>query len=469
MRKTHETLLGLAFACSALGAAALAGSGCERAPQGQVRPERKALVVAAARVHHLPSGPEVRVAVELAQPSELDPAKVDSMRLYRAAIDDVNPMRDHVRGPFEAPLGWDPGAMKAVAVVAGPAGAHQDLIDRTAVRGQTYAYRVGYAMGLGVEHRSPIAVVRVHDPETWWPTDKVSGVIEAMRKAWPERLRVETIGRGAHQGLPIVALRAGSQAPEAPTLVVVGCVHAGESGPELLLPALGEILERARPGSPLGRALQDIALYVVPILNVDERDRLLSGHPTYLRKNPQGIDLNRNFSAGWDEVSTSYGTTSAEPWSWTFRGAEPFSAIEARALRDALASVHVAALLSYHWLYSLTGPELEQPKLLKDGGGGKGGEVQRGRQAGLAAAWFAGLGRRTYPVTVKPHVVDASPSGSLVTWAYVERGAPAFEVEASGDPRLEALATSPPSLELLTEYQARHTDALEAVLTWLAP
>jgi hypothetical protein len=57
----------------------------------------------------------------------------------------------------------------------------------------------------------------------------------------------------------------------------------------------------------------------------------------------------------------------------------------------------------------------------------------------------------------------------LVTWAYVERGAPAFEVEASGDPRLEALATSPPSLELLTEYQARHTDALEAVLTWLAP
>jgi hypothetical protein len=287
--------------------------------------------------------------------------------------------------------------------------------------------------------------------------------IEALAAAYPSDLRVEIIGHGAHRGLPITALSIGSRAEGAPALVVVGAVHAGESGPELILPAIAGLLERAKQDAALAGALERTSLFAVPVVNVDERDRLLSGHPTYLRKSPQGIDLNRNFPAGWEEISTSYGTSSAAPESWTYRGASPLSALEAAALHGALVKRNVAALLSYHWIYSLTGTQLEQPANVASEGEG----LAR-RQAALAAAWFGGLSQRPFPVRVKTPILDTSPGGSLVTWAYRERGAPAFEVESAGDPRMEALRRAPPDLALLTEYQERHVDALRAVLLWIA-
>lgn len=436
----------------------LAGAGACAEPARSAAPARKDVVIASARVRHGSGGPEVELQAELAPGAGFDPDAVTRIVVYRVAVEGVNPMADHLRGVFDPPLGWDPADMTEIASVAGPAAARQTLTDRGVESGHAYAYRVAYSTGRGIS-LSPIMGVRVHAPDAWWPTECVEAEIAKLTADFSGRARSETIGRGAHKGLAITALRLGD--PAAPTLVLVGCIHAGESGPELILPALRKLLERAKEGSALAQALTRVGVFAVPVLNPDERDRLLSGHPTYLRTSPQGIDLNRNFPAGWDEVSPSYGTTSAEPGSWTYRGAFPLSAVEARALHDALAGVRVAAVLSYHWLYSLTGPELGRPTAPAD-------PVLKGRQSALAAAWFAGLGKLPYPAPVKPSVLDASPGGSLITWAQESLHVPAFEVEGAGDPRLERLKDEPPALALLTEYQERHADALESVLLWLA-
>lgn len=444
--------------------AAVFEASCAEPQRHRVDPERKSLIIAAARVRHDQNGPEVRIEVETTSGLGIDLADVRSIMLYRVMLDGVNPMRDHTRAILAPPLGWSCDDMAEIARTNGPASPRQVLVDRDVAPGRTYAYRVAYSMGPLRTETSPLTAVAIHPPDAWWPTERAASEIAALSTAWPAELRVTTIGAGAHKGLPITALHAGSADPEAPTLVLIGGIHAGESGPELIVNALGKLLTRSRSDATLEAALDRAAIFAVPILNVDERDRLLSGHPTYLRLSPQGIDLNRNFPAWWEEVSNSYGTTNTEPGSWTYRGAAPLAAVEARTLHDALGDVHVAALMSYHWLYSLSGPQLEQPQppVLA-----KAPAELRERQAALATTWFRGLGKQPYPVKVKNPVLDTSPGGSLVTWAFATRGAPAFEIEAAGDPRLEALATSPPTRELLDEYSERHADAIEAVMRWI--
>ena len=61
------------------------------------------------------------------------------------------------------------------------------------------------------------------------------------------------------------------------------------------------------------------------------------------KANALGIDLNRNFSSGWD-VSLEHPEASSEK----YRGEEPFSAAESRALRDYTLQQDFDATISVH-------------------------------------------------------------------------------------------------------------------------
>ena len=93
--------------------------------------------------------------------------------------------------------------------------------------------------------------------------------------------------------------------------------------------------------------------YIVPVVNVDglafiEDQYLKTGEISLKRKNMNlkyldrcegdleatGVDLNRNYGVAWDKP----GGSSPDPCEENFRGDEPFSEPETRAIRDFLVS-----------------------------------------------------------------------------------------------------------------------------------
>ena len=56
-----------------------------------------------------------------------------------------------------------------------------------------------------------------------------------------------------------------------------------------------------------------------------------------------GVDLNRNFSSGWNEIEDRTG-----PSAQGYKGTEPFSASETAALRDYTLKYDFDATISYH-------------------------------------------------------------------------------------------------------------------------
>ena len=73
-----------------------------------------------------------------------------------------------------------------------------------------------------------------------------------------------------------------------------------------------------------------------------------SSYATLWKANGEGIDINRNFPAGWDSIDDRTGPSSQQ-----YQGSKPFSATEAVALRDYTLKYAFDATISYHATGSL--------------------------------------------------------------------------------------------------------------------
>lgn len=132
--------------------------------------------------------------------------------------------------------------------------------------------------------------------------------------------RTEEVGRSA-QGRPITAVRVGD--PNAPRKVlVVGEIHGNEGAGR----AVVRRLRHARP--PRGTEL-----WLIDGVNPD-------GQAANRRQNARGVDLNRNFAAGWRGGGHAFDTY--------FPGPAPFSEPESRAVRDLTLRIRPRVTVWYH-------------------------------------------------------------------------------------------------------------------------
>ena len=318
-------------------------------------------------------------------------------------------------------------------------------IDDIAVEvGVTYAYFV-----ISDENRNAFAgpaAVKVRDPYIFRSHERILEKTEALARDFGGRVveMGETVG---HKRLAALVL--GN--PER-SVSLIGAVHAGEAGAELCLSVAENIL-RTRP-----ELLDKVGLTVLPSVNADERERVVEGHPAYLRQNRNAIDINRNFDAHWETVGTSYGVSTDDPRASTYRGPYPTSEPETRAVVRLMEETHPEVAISYHHVSSITGDSMYVARSAAEDTDFN----ERAERVSLAykQGFRAPLG---YPMNRV--LFHSGSAGGFPTYCY-ERGIIGFDVEhwASDLPMFNESRGDEPTREMLDLCVECHTSALVSLL-----
>ncbi|MBU8901447.1 MAG: hypothetical protein KOO69_01770 [Victivallales bacterium] len=292
--------------------------------------------------------------------------------------------------------------------------------------------------------------VRVRDPEVWWSYEKMMSRLRNLCEQSNGLARLSVCGRTV-KGRDIPCLEVGSGSK---TLGFVGLIHGGESGPELIIPAISTLLDKS-PG-----LFQDIRIVAIPAVNIDAREEMAQGTPWYIRTNHQGVDLNRNFPAQWETIEYGYGLDSSDTSAVTYRGSQPASAPETQAVMSVFESNPPDIVFSFHWLASICGLPagasisakddaeyaLKCKNIIKSFAKGFSPDLD------FAEHWFAFF----------------CTAGSLSSWLYDFGKIPGFDLEQVDNQDAKISRVDQTDRALILDYQERHTNALKEVMIELA-
>jgi len=355
----------------------------------------------------------------------------------------VSIRRNHCRLNDRSP-GFRNGQTIFEGILTSPNGIDYEYLDTEPLApGQSHFY---WVTPDGINFRIYPAKIRARHPEIWWNQEKIERKIDELARLYPNRTKIVKVGKTV-QGRPLRALLAGN--PER-RIVLIGSIHVSESGPELILPAVERLLKE---NSGL---LEQIGIAALPCVNQDERERLIStGYPLYLRKNAQGVDLNRNFDSIWDPSLLKPGAPTEDPQHETYRGPSPGSEPETQALCNLLRQSSPAAVLSFHSVNGLTNAGFLYPANaeIEDNTG----YVQQCREyASIYANGMYGPEDAAKYFWFRP----SGYQGTLNSWVYKEFEVPAFDLELDDNPKTKIAIPDGVTPELLEEFQGRHYRAL---------
>lgn len=187
----------------------------------------------------------------------------------------------------------------------------------------------------------------------------VFSALDSLVDRYPGCVRLDTIGYSTRDSLPIPAIMISDHADldeDEPAVLFIGGHHAEEVlGVELCLYMARDLLNRYRIDPVVTDWVDNREIWIVPDLNAEGHEVVLSGMDTIWRKDKRdnndngvfdldydGVDLNRNYDFHFAEGGTS------DPASENYRGPGPFSENESRAIRDLALDRPFVAAISYH-------------------------------------------------------------------------------------------------------------------------
>lgn len=333
-----------------------------------------------------------------------------------------------------------------------------EYLDADAEVGHTYLYWVTQEVDGVLTQIGPVAC-KLRDREIWWSYERSVSEMRQLAADYPGLVMMEDYGEStAHRR--ICGLKIGSQKK---TVCLAGAIHASEPGPELLVKALRFILKE-RP-----ELLEKVGLAVLPAVNVDVREQTVLGEPFYLRKNPNGVDLNRNFDWLWKEEFV-YGYCNSDPDASTYHG--PFAASENEtqaAVRFVKSVPNPCAMFVYDSSSVIT-----EDWLLFGSNPTESNWDYDNHIANLYSANFRadhpGCGTFTAaPMHYPMHLMECfegtgQPHGTFEGWVHDTYKIPSYSLQSAGSEEGRCNSDDAVSRELLEQWARRHAYALIAML-----
>lgn len=305
----------------------------------------------------------------------------------------------------------------------------------------------------GSEQLCHPVLVRVRNTNVWWPRQKYRAYMHAIAADFPHMAEVLPCGRTT-RGYPLEFLWVGNREN---TVLYLGAVHPGESGPEIFLSSVRRLLE-IQP-----ELFEKTGVAILPAVSADLREDEVEGCPHYLRTNANGVDINRNFPAEWDIVSDAYGLHTDFFLDTVYRGFEPFSEAETRAVRTLFEQVKPRIAFSGHWMagicedHLLTSSAAQQNPAFDDC-------ANRVRDA-FCAGFDSVLGGPLSEEERSVHYYCCG--GSFPTWCYYNHVI-AFDLEGGHRTQLAATETDGTTEELLELGIRCHTQSMCNILRMAA-
>jgi hypothetical protein len=210
----------------------------------------------------------------------------------------------------------------------------------------------------------------------------VEAIVRAFAERYPQLSRVEEIGR-SRDGRPILALVISDHANDAnvdegePAVLLDGAHHGGELiSTEIVLDAIERLLVGYGNDAAMTHAVDALAIWCVPLVNVDGNHRYIHETRDYDRKNSRDIDDNGRLD-GWDGVDLyrqypvrwgQLGEVGSRSWPYhyRYRGDAAASEPEIVAMMQLAERERFAASIDFHTastkvLVPYTDPSLKNP------------------------------------------------------------------------------------------------------------
>jgi hypothetical protein len=217
--------------------------------------------------------------------------------------------------------------------------------------------------------------------ESYKDAAMVEAIVRAFAERYPQLTRLEEIGR-SREGRPIVALlisdHANGDVDEGePAVLLDGAHHGGELiSTEIVLDAIERLLVGYGNDDAMTRAVNALAIWCVPLVNVDGNHRYIHETRDYDRKNSADVDDNGRLD-GWDGVDLyrqypvrwgQLGEVGSRSWPYHYRYRGPAAASEPEivAMMQLAARERFAASIDFHTastkvLVPYTDPSMKNP------------------------------------------------------------------------------------------------------------
>lgn len=184
----------------------------------------------------------------------------------------------------------------------------------------------------------------VFDPR-YHTYEEICDELDSLVELYPTIMMVDTIGWSTMDSIPILGVKISDNPwmnEDEPKVLYNGLHHAEEKiSTEVCMYIINDLVNRYGIDDRVRRWVDSIEIWVIPMLNPDGHNVVMSGLDTTWRKDTRdnnnngefdldydGVDLNRNYGFAWELGG------STDPSSEYYRGPYPFSENETRAVRE---------------------------------------------------------------------------------------------------------------------------------------